>query len=294
MRYFIKIVFLFSMFLSIDAKEYSFGLDADHFVQVAQADSKIALALWVKELAEKENILMNVKYYENDDFIIDDYLKDNLDIMVNNFNKFYEYEEKILKNSLFLWTISVNQNNKMFSYCILVNKNSKIKSIKDIKDKKLSIKDNDIMAQIWLNKLSYEINHKSYSDLVAKKIKYDKTSSMILSLFFDELDFIVVPKHYWEDMIKLNPSIGKKVFVLIESESIFVPIVGVVKKEKNIDKDIFMKIFLNTASRAEETARLQQIRELIKYQKIFILEDSELDKLKNLYIEYLKFKKMYE
>lgn len=277
-------------------KEFSFGLENKSLVRADYVDSKIALSLWMKDLGEKENTRINVIFYDNQKDIIADYTQnDKLDIIINDVVSYLENYPKINTASEFLWTLSTQKNSKFYRYYLIVNKKSNIKSLKDIKGKTVSVKENDSLAKLWFDKISYETNHKSYTHIIKKQINVSKISRVVLSVLFEKADFAIVTKGTWDTMTEINPSIKNSIDILLQSKSIFVPIIGAAKKNKNQEgiKSEVMKKFINTASRVKDSVRSKQIRSLIKFENAFILKPTDLDELFKFYEVYKALKKVY-
>jgi len=273
-------------------KSFIFGFDSSSIISDDLKDAKVALQLWIEELAIKEGgVQLEVKYFYDSEEIIDSYINGKINIQLASVDllSYLKHKEEINKNSLMLWTVS-NTENIFYQYYLIANKSSYIKDIKDIKDKSLIVKKNDLLAKIWLDKISYSYNHKAYSNLIKKQINDKKHSRLILKVFFNKADFAVVPKYAWDIMKEINPMIVSKIDIIKKSQKIFLPMVGMGKLGGNKE---YMNIFLSVSQRAAKSKRSEQIRTLIKFDKVMILKEDFIHDFENFYLEYKHLKKLY-
>jgi ABC-type phosphate/phosphonate transport system substrate-binding protein len=277
-------------------KIFSFGFESKSLIGTDYVDSKIALRILLREMGEKEDVDIDVLFYDTQDDIIEDFVeKSKLDIIVKDIASYLDNYEKIESSSEFLWTLSTQKNSRYYQNYLIVNKNSNIKSLQDIKGKTLSIKEHDSLGKIWLDKIVLEKIQKSYVDVIGNQKKVSKMSRVVLSVLFGKADFAVVSKETWETMIELNPAIKNKIDVLTQSELIFIPIIGAVRKAESSDntKQVFLRKFIDTANRIEESVHNKQIRTLIKFEYVYILKRDDLKELFKFYDEYKLLRKKY-
>lgn len=294
-----KIIIIFIFFTSslfADAnsssnKNFVLGIDSSMVLSSELKDSKIALQLWIEELTKDKGFQVKVKYYQNTKKIIEAYLNEKSDVMALIDVLSYIKNKTILnQKSMLLWTFSYTEN-LYYQYYLIVNKESNIKTIKDIKDKRFIIKKNDTISKIWLDKLSYEQNHKSYKSLIKKQTEENKYSRAILQVYFNKADFTIVTKNEWDMMKEINPMIKSKIKIIEKSENIFIPVVGIGRKNTNKN---FNKKFISTAQKAQSSARSQQIRALINFRKVFIIKEDFITDFEQFYWDYENLKKKYQ
>merc|ERR1711879_417986 len=131
--------------------------------------------------------------------------------------------EKNIKN---IWSLSID-NEINTQYYLLANKSKNNNGFSDLKNKTFSIKEDDAIAINWLNKKSYEKNKTKAKNLL-KKINEEKNDRrVLLNVFFGKVDYAIITKKAWEDLLSFNPSIKNKVEIIDKSKKIFIPFIGV-------------------------------------------------------------------
>ena len=126
---------------------------------------------------------------------------------------YYENKDVLRKISKNYWTATFS-NEEFTQFYLITQIDSNINSIKDISNKKISLELYDKEPEVWINKLTLLNNKKSIESISSKIIKEGKESTVLLNVFFKKTDLAVVSSETWDDMIKLNPSISKKLKII--------------------------------------------------------------------------------
>lgn len=176
---------------------------------------------------------------------------------------------------------------------MISNSEKDLKGFKDLKNKKLVLKDDDKIAKIWLDKNSYELNKNSSIKLLEELKKEKNDRRVVFNVFFGKSDYGIVTKEAWDIIVDFNPAIKKKVKVLEVSENIFIDNLGIYSKYSNKEsRDFFFKKGNNPETLKSDTAL--KILDLLKLDGIFFIEYDFLNDLDKFFKEYFELEKRYK
>lgn len=290
-----KFIILFILIVNLSASEkfeYTsrFGFLYSGTVLSNFKDARNALSKWLKETAAEHNGNVLVSFYPDSESLYKDFKQNKLDMVVLNLDFFFRNKNEIEMISDSYWTLLSNKVKHTQLY-LISNKSSNINSFKDIKGKTITIKDEDLTSEVWLDKNSLLVNKKTYNKTLQDIKKVTKESTTILNVFFKKTDLAIVTKNTWDTMVELNPSVTKKVKVIEKSEKIHFPFIGVFSK--NADKK-GKKSFIELSKDVLSLDGGEQISELLKFDTLLWIENNELNKLEKYYQEYFDLKSKYK
>jgi len=203
---------------------------------------------------------------------------------------YYENKDVLKKISKNYWTATFS-NEEFSQFYLITQIDSNINSIKDISNKKISLELYDKVPEVWINKLSLLQNKKSIESISNKIIKENKENTALLNVFFRKTDLAVVSSRTWDDMIKLNPSISKKLKIIEKSEKNNIPFIGFF--HKNVEEKKINDFFRVTGN-IEKSVRAEELMTLLKFKKFFKIDDSYLSKMEICYTEYFELRNRYK
>lgn len=267
-----------------------FGLVSKSKVLSNFEDARESLSLWIEEIGKELNVNLSVKFYPTSELLSKKFLNNELNMIVLPLPYFLKNKEILEKNSRDYWTLSFSEN-KFAQYYLISPKNLENKNFKDIKNTTLSYKEDDDIAEIWLDKNSLIENKKSYKKVLKRVLFEEKESTVVLDVFFKKAQFGIVSKKTWDIMIELNPAIAKTIEIVRKSEKIHLPFIGMFSKnstKKSTD------IFFNVTKDMRKLYNSEELLDLLKFDSIFPLELKDLKDLEIYYNEYFKLKKKYE
>ncbi|RXJ67146.1 hypothetical protein CRV08_11180 [Halarcobacter ebronensis] len=270
-------------------KNYEFAVNIGEYNKINQNKIKSIVSRISKTFANRfdNKYGVNVTFIDNVDEVVDEYIRyKKYNSLVIYSSSYLKYMDKLKEVSKYFFTFD---NNIDFQrYVLVVNNSSNIKSIKDIKNKKfLSFSSNDNYSD-WLDYLTLKELNKSYKKLIKEEINVEKDAGLVLKLFFDKGDFAVIRKSSYKDLVLLNPSIEKKVSILIESEPIFFYGIGLF--HKNTSEEIingFDGIVIDGSFNGEYNHLIKML-DSTKIKRIF---PKDLEKLETFYKKYVNLKR---
>jgi len=285
----------FSLFLNADEfinKNYSLACTIHSFDKVHQNKIKSSVYKVETLLSEilRNKLEINIEFFDSEDEMLQSYIEykkfNNAVFYLNYFLKNREVIDKYTKNYF-----AFSSKDKFHSYVFVVNKKSKIKSIKDIKNKIYVNFIGDDNLHAWLDYKSLKKVNKPYKTLLKEQIDVAKASRAILNLYFNKADFTVVKKNVFDNMVKLNPALKKRLNIIDESEKIF--LYGVGAFHKNTPDEVIEKFF-KYSSDLKIMKKLEYIYRLLDQSSIERISKEEMKNMVNFFEEYENLKKRYD
>lgn len=253
-------------------------------------DARVAVKAWLEDVALQNNSELNVLFYEDVNLLYNDLKKEKLDMIVVDLPFFFKNKENISKYSKNFWSLAFNKQ-KHLQYYLISQKTDTIKNFSGIKNKTISIKASDGTALTWFDKNSLIKNRKPFKELI-KDIKYEKKeSTVLLNVFFRRVDYAIVTKKLWNLMIELNPSISKKLKIVKKSKEMFLPFIGLFRK--NSDKKT-TKMFFDLSKDLKTLKGSEKVIDLLDFDYIFKLNEKNIRVLENYYLEYFDLQKQFK
>lgn len=253
-------------------------------------DARDSLSNWINDMGISNDLKVYSQFYTSIEELISNYSKNQLDMIVMPLADYYENKDVLRKISKNYWTATFS-NEEFTQFYLITQIDSNINSIKDISNKKISLELYDKEPEVWINKLSLLNNKKSIESISSKIIKEGKESTVLLNVFFKKTDLAVVSSETWDDMIKSNPSISKKLKIIEKSEKNNIPFVGFFHKNVQEKK---MNDFFKVTGNIEKSVRSEELMTLLKFKKFFKIDDLYLSKMEIYYTEYFELRNRYK
>lgn len=253
-------------------------------------DARDSLSNWIKDMGFSNDLNVETKFFNNIDDLIISYRQGELDMIVISLPDYFQNENKLKNISRDFW--SATFSDELYSdFYLITQTDSKINSIKDISNRSISLESYDKVPEVWIDKLSLLVNKKSISNVSSKIVKESKESSALLNVFFKKTDLAVVSGQTWNDMIKFNPSISKKLKIIEKSQKNNLPFVGFFHKDT---VDYKINEFFKVTTNIEESVRAEELITLLKFKKFFRVNDDYLNDMRNYYNEYFELQNRYK
>ena len=293
MNLLIKTIFISFLCISLNAEtklDAKLGFLSEGTLLLAFHDAKTALKVWLKDIASKEDINLEVEYYDTSERLYK-LLKDGkLDMVIFDVDYFFKNRANILETSDNFWSISMGDTDYS-QYYLLAKKSLKAKGFKDIKNKTLSLEVGNKGAIAWLNKNSLVDNRQSSNKVLKNIFEKKNESTVILNVFFNKSDFAIVRKTSWDIAIELNPSISRKIQIVKKSKAIHLSFIGFFRK--GLNKKI-PEVFFKHSEDLKNVDNADNIMEVMKFNSVFRIGNKNLKNLTDYYNEYSKLRKKYK
>jgi phosphonate transport system substrate-binding protein len=257
------------------------GYSANSLPEVDIKDAAAALEVWVKELAKGVGVSAESRIYNDSYSLIKDFQNGKVDMGVMR-SLDYLNAERELNSELAL--AKVRGGKTTTKILLLVSSDSGFSDIKDLKNKNIAMLKGDDLGDIFLD-----------STLLQKKLPYakhffksiqekNKPSSVILPVFFNQIDACITTDTSFETMIRLNPQLGNKLKVIASSPEL-ISSVSFFRKDYN---EKYKQKALNTSQTLNNNPRGQQVLLLFQGDKLVKMQKSDLDSTRNFYNNFKK------
>lgn len=293
MKSLIKLLIILHLTISLpatDGFESRFGFLSEGTLLSSFKDARVALKLWLEDVAVNYNGKLSVDFYDDSNSLYKALLNNELDMVVLDLPFFFKNREDILKTCDNFWSLNM-VDIKYSQYYLIGKKSLNVKGFEDIKDKTITLKKGDIGASVWLDKNSLLSNKSSSQKTLKEIILKKKESTAILNVFFNKSDFAIVRKQTWDIISELNPSIKKKIEIIKKSKRIHIPFIGLFRK--NVEK-ISIDAFFKLSKDLKSIEGSNHIITLLKFNSLFRVTDDYLKNLDIYYNEYFSLKKKYK
>lgn len=293
MKNLIKLLIISFLTISLHSEEKfesRFGFLSEGTLLSSFKDARVALKVWLEDVAVSYNGKLHVEFYDNSEDLYNALKNNKLEMVILDLPFFFKNKNDILKTSANFWSLNLS-NVKYPQYYLLAKKSLNAKSFADVKNKTVSLKKGDIGASVWLDKNSLISNKESSLNATKDIILKKKESTALLNVFFNKSDFAVVRKETWDISSELNPALKKKISVIKKSQSIHIPFIGIFRKDT---KDLTLKSFFKLSNDLNKIKGSQQIITLLKFNSLFKIDDNYLKDLDKYYEEYFALKKKYK
>jgi phosphonate transport system substrate-binding protein len=285
LKQFFLLLLLFS-FLNAKTEINIFAVLTDGLNFVNSKDAKIAIKLWLKNLAgEEQQNRFDLVYLKKREKVLKDFQEGKIAYLSINSIYYLKYRQLLNENIKEIYTFLIT-NDQYVRYLLVTNKN--IKDLKNLKYKTLGIQKSEYIEELYINHLLLENNLSSHNNFFKKTHEYESHSRTLMKLFFNKIDACIVPEHIWNLMTEMNPQINKKLKIIDQSKKIFIPAISLISTK--MDDDIY-KLHKNNAQEIMNTTNGKQILTLLKatsYQKV---NKDLLQPMIDYYQEYLTLQK---
>ncbi len=235
-----------------------------------------ALNIVANDILNEIGVDFNIKDYSDFDSISKVYNNGEIDVITLDLREYLKGFKKVDDNTSIYVTLPDMENRRLDKLYLLVNKDSNINSLKDLKNKSLALRNGEILSQAYMNII------KKDNKLKYKNVKYfDNYNTIVLKTFFNNFDACIVPSGIYETIKELSPTIKTKLIILDKTENIYIPNIMLSnEKEKNNTINMVQKI--------KNNEKKEELFSLLSITDIFILEDYEVEKIKQFYLKSLK------
>lgn len=293
MKNLIKLLFIFNLsFFSYaeEVAELKYGFLESTLVS-SFADARVAAKVWLEDIvSDNYEKKANIEFYDSADILYKDLISGKLNMVVFDLEFFFKHKKNIEKIAHEFW--SLNTFGTVYSqYYLIAKKSLNAKGFKNIIGKSVAYKKGDLSAEIWLDKNSLGIYKSEAKKILKEIILVKKENTALLNIFFNKTDFAIVTKKTWEIATELNPSIKKKIEIIEKSEKIHMPLIGLFRKDV---KDSRIKSFFKASENISAVEGGREIVQLLKFDSLFKVKDTDLNKMDKYYKEYFELKKKYK
>ncbi|HMK48882.1 MAG TPA: PhnD/SsuA/transferrin family substrate-binding protein [Thermodesulfovibrionales bacterium] len=267
-----------------DKPRLNIGYSSKTFLDVDMKDAVAALDVWVDEWSAKEGFSAQNRIYDDLDVLAKDFQQGNLDLGIVKSLDYLKIRNAITPE---LAMTHVKGGKKTIRYHLLVQSDSGITSIKDLRNRKLTVRKGDDMGLLFLNTLLLKNRLPETEKFFFLSDPKPRSSQVMLSVFFGQADACLTTDITYKTMVELNPQVKEKLKIIASSEEY---VEGVNFFRKDYD-DNYKKIVLDRSQRLKDSVRGRQIMLLFKIDKVAVLEEKDLDTVRKLLADYERLRR---
>lgn len=269
-------LFLFINFLMANDDKIKLGILYNK-IFTSEKDEKINSKIWEMYLRE-EKIFENIEttFYEENELILSDFIKNKLDVIVVNPALYFKNKSKLdleIKNK---WASSLSKN-VFQEYYLIKNKKSNA-SFDNLKDFALYYRDKS--SKEWIETLVLNKKKKNLDLVFNEVVNVDNYSKLIYRIFLKTDSLIVIPRDEFETLTKLNPQVLKQTEVIKKSNPIFFTGMGLTNKNITEEK---MRIINSMLEKDEKNI---EILNTVNLNKIYFVREFDLNLINQFYNNY--------
>ena len=255
-----------------------------------RSDIEVSLNFWAKELLAEESKKMNIHLKETGAILFDTVedmhdamLRGELDMVVGPPLLLARYFKRTELTDGFTGMLA---KQKWDDILLIARTDKNIAGVKDLRDKKFLMLENDELAEIFIDTLFLKQFHKGYQNIVSTVQNQKKASRIVLDIFFNKADAGVVYRNAYEVTVELNPEIASKIIILE-----YYPI-----KSRNFSYFVHGWPFADdlttvAVTSLKDSVKARQILDVFKTPELGICKVNELDGFQKFYTDYLKLKR---
>lgn len=252
-------------------------------------DTQIAFRLWIDEIAKEKGVTLKVNYYDDAQRALEDYKTFNIDSYSLNTMYYLKNMKSLDAQTLEFWAM-LNDKNIPEKLLILVPSESNITKVADLKDKVVALKNDDLLAKLFLKKELLQTQHTIPSEYIRTYSPIKKNSTALLNTFFKKCDACIVPESTLNMAAELNPALKKKLRVLKASPNIYTP--GIMLIHKGTSQEMRLKLRQSIAN-LDKTPKGRNVKALFKLKNFTTITPKSMQLLREYYKEYLKLQASY-
>lgn len=269
--------------VSEDTNHLRVGFLQEMFTDVDIKDAQMALDIWMQKLTRDvgEDFTVESILYESIDDMVVDIHAGEVDMVQVGGSDYVEILESLPVSPAISPTVG---GTPLETYVLLTHKEQNINSLQQLKNKTLLVESGTPRKNslLWMNFLLVKSGLEPANSFFHSTREAEKTSKVILPVFFKQVDACIIDKRAFTTMSELNPQVGMELVVLFESPGLLNYISCF---RNNFDIELRERI-QNTAYEMHKTPEGRQILTLFHIDTAKPFEPGHLDSLRTLLEEY--------
>jgi ABC-type phosphate/phosphonate transport system substrate-binding protein len=259
-----------------DKLSFSIGYSVKSLPEIDVKDANAALEIWVKEIAKDIGASAESRIYNDTKSLFKDFQNGKLDMGVTLTSDYLNAERELNAE---LAVSNFRGGKKTVKHLLLVHSDSAYYKIGDLKSKKITMLRRDESGGIFVKSVllgkKLPVAEKFFMSVEEK----NKSSQVILSVFFKQSDACIATDTSFNTMIALNPQIGKKLRVIASSPEL-IETVSFFRRDYN---ERHKQKVLKLSQELKDYPRGQQVLLLFQVEKLVKTKESDLDITRNYY-----------
>jgi phosphonate transport system substrate-binding protein len=260
---------------------FHLGVEAEILQGQDIKDVQSATNIWLTWVGENWKVKGKSTIYKDLPSITKDFIQGKIDLISLtglNYLKFIRQTGKKLE----LGPTGTFNGKLQIRYLLIVSRKLKDLSISGLRGKKLSLKMVSGIERLFINTLLLRAGMVEADHFFSAITEKTKPSRSVLDVFFGKSDACIVPEYVFITMVELNPQIGRQMRILAVSPAVLPTVTGFRK-----DCDPWVKKFiLDKVPILQKDEKGKQILLMYKIEGIANIQDTDLDTLRAMVLEY--------
>lgn len=259
----------------------NYAISSQFLSDTNKADTKAALEIWLRKLAEKRGytIELKVKFYDSPEELETGMVKGDINLIAMMMIDFVKFRCK----SLVVPVLSYYKNNSPYDTFLLVaHRESGIKSLKDLKKRKIIVErgKKTFVPHYWLETIVMEDTHLLPKDYFGAVVMEDSPLKSTVPLYFKKADACLISRSSYNALAEMNPQYEKSFVILKESPplALYLLCLRTTFPEKQRIDLVSVGSMLDEEVAGRQILTLFQIDKLIPFKAEYMKSCSELVK----------------
>jgi phosphonate transport system substrate-binding protein len=201
--------------------EVRFAFSRSMFVDVNENDAKAAVKVYAQSIGDQNGIYVNnaPEILDGTNAITQALKLKKADLFVLTAEEFFTLEHLGLEGPLLLAKVNGSFTEE---YVLLSREDGPLHQVEDLKGCSLIVSSDPraSLATLWLEVLCRGHGLGPAGPALAKITSSEKTTQVVLPVFFGKADACIVTRNGWEIMCELNPQLKKQLRVVAVSPSV--------------------------------------------------------------------------
>lgn len=258
---------------------FAFGVELRVFYEVDIKDAKAALEVWLNHLGNAVGFGTTAHIYNDMSLLENDLRNGVLDVVTTSALAYLELQKRFGLEPILC---NVKAGKLTHKKLIAVRNDLPYSEIKDLKNVRLAIKNDDDIGFLYLNTLLLENKLREVDTFFSVTNKKRKGSQAVLAVFFGQADVCVCDDYLFANMVELNPQIGKRLKIISSSSELAHSVCFTISDYDEARK----KSIKNAAISGMKLPAGEQILLLFQSDSIIPMNESDLTTIKSLLNKY--------
>jgi len=274
------VILLGSLFVSKLSAIYTtkIGFIGEHITEVNYANAKSAMKIWIAQMSKDIHIKSTIKFYNNFDDFYKDYQNNIVESVIMSPYIYLNHHKAFDRDFHRGWVKILNEHSKeyLMNYVLIARKDTGYSNKKEFVTLH---KQEDLLSKLILT--DFENKDKKKYTLQSTKSE----SKAILDIFFKKADLALVHSESWAIATELNPQLSKKLFIVHNTEKIFVDMISLLA---NTMPENVKDIYLNAMSNINTTEQGRQLMAIFKFNGTVEITTDNFEPMKKYYNRVIK------
>lgn len=249
----------------------------------SKQDTEITFNVALSDLLKSHSANLSVLVFDSTQDLYNAFDKDQIHGIFGTPLEYLQRENKMKPQMM---AIHYKNATLKQSLIMLVRSSDNIKSIKDLRGKRLSMRNTQDIEKLFLNTMLLENQEAELDTFFSEQLIPKNINTGIMDVFFGRSDITLVRESEYKTAIELNPQLAKKLTILAESEPYLVLVAGA----KTIMPYKSHQAAIQSLIDLSSTEKGKQLMRIIHAESFEEVSNKDLDNVRDLLKRYKTLK----